>query len=145
VTGTVGRPCVTVGGSAGVVVGCAGAACVVVTGGAAACVVVGGADEVVLKVVWVVGGPPAGEVTVRVVTEIVSPGAGFIVRVVTWLTVVVCVVGAEGGAVTGDVLECVEAGDVIVVDVELALVVIVSDELPASFGWVDECERACGA
>jgi hypothetical protein len=137
VTGTVGSPCVTVGGSTGVVVVAGGAACVVVgagaawvavvRGGATAWVVVGarGAVEVVVKVVCVVGEPPPGGVTVRVVTEMVSPGAGCIVRVVTSWTVVVGGVGVTGDPVDDGGVAGVEVGDV--EEVEVALVLIVED------------------
>jgi hypothetical protein len=137
VTGTVGNPWVVVGGTCGVeavvgggaecvvvgdgaewVVVAGGAECVVVVAGGAECVVVaggaecvvvagggGGVVEVVLNVVCVTG--PAGVGTVRVVIEIVSPGAGFSVRVTTGPAVVVV-----GVVVDGD--RCVAAGDVAV-------------------------------
>jgi hypothetical protein len=136
VTGTVGSPRVTVGGSTGVVVVAGGAACVVVgagaawvavvRGGATAWVVVGarGDVEVVVKVVCVVGEPPGG-VTVRVVTEMVSPGAGCIVRVVTSWTVVVGGVGVTGDPVDDGGVAGVEVGDV--EEVEVALVLVVED------------------
>jgi hypothetical protein len=135
VTGTVGSPCVTVGGSTGVVVVCGGAACVVVAGGGEAWVavvrggatawVVVGAVEVVVKVVCVVGEPPPGGVTVRVVTETVSPGAGCIVRVVTSWTVVVGGVDVTGDPVDAGGAAGVEGGDV--EEVEVALVGVVED------------------
>jgi hypothetical protein len=138
VTGTVGSPCVTVGGSTGVVVVSGGAACVVVVGagaawvavvrgGAGASVVVDtrGAVEVVVKVVCVVAGPPPGGLTVRVVTETVSPGAGCIVRVVTSWTVVVGGVDVTGDPVDDGGATGVEGGGV--EEVEVALVVIVDD------------------
>jgi hypothetical protein len=89
----------------------------------------------VLKVVCVVGEPPLGEVTVRVVTETVSPGAGCMVRVVTSWTVVVGGVGVTGDPVDDGGAAGVEAGDV--EEVEVALVVIVED---GGAGVVRSCD-----
>ena len=122
-----------VGGAAAWVVVAGGAACVVVAGGAA-WVVAGGAEwvvvaggrgvvEVVVHVVWVVGDPPPGGVTVRVVIETVSPGAGCWVRLTTVLT------GVTGVALVGGGAAGVEACEVRLVGVR---VVPVSEDGPVA-------------